>query len=102
MRMIKGCGNESCVAHKKKITYKETETYCSKCGKSLVFVCKDCYTQLPDDDEKYCVRCNAKHEDRKEEAKKVVAGVGVGALAVGGIILKVGKKTFEIVSKFKV
>ena len=102
MRMIKGCGNESCVAHKKKITYNETETYCSKCGKSLVFVCKDCYTQLPDDDEKYCVRCNAKHEDRKEEAKKVVAGVGVGALAVGGIILKFGKKTFEIVSKFKV
>ena len=102
MRMIKGCGNESCAAHKKKTTYKETETYCSKCGKSLVFVCKDCYTQLPDDDEKYCVRCNAKHEDRKEEAKKVVAGVGVGALAVGGIILKFGTKTFEIVSKLKV
>ena len=57
---------------------------------------------MPDDDEKYCVRCNAKHEDRKEEAKKVVAGVGVGALAVGGIILKKKKKTFEIVSKLKV
>lgn len=100
MKVIKGCGNESCEAHKRKITYKETETFCSKCGKKLVFVCKDCYTQLPNDEEKYCVRCSAKHEDRKEEAKKVAAGVGVGALAVGGVVLKFGKKALGIVRKF--
>lgn len=105
MRVIKGCGNESCEAHKRKITYKETETFCSKCGKKLVFVCKDCYTQLPNDDEKYCVRCNAKHEDRKDEAKKVATKVGGVVIAVGsvvgGVVYKYGKKAVNIARIFK-
>lgn len=97
MGKIKGCGNESCEAHKKKINYKESDAFCSKCGSPLVYVCKDCYTQLPDDTEKYCVRCLAKHEDRKDKAKKV----GGGALAVGGIILTFGKKALDIAKKIK-
>lgn len=101
MRKIKGCGNESCEAHKKKIIYKEAETFCSRCGNPLVYVCKDCYTQLPDDVEKYCVRCLAKHEDRKEKAKKVAAGVGGGALAIGGVILTVGKKALDVAKNIK-
>lgn len=101
MGKIKGCSNEKCEAHKKKSTYKASETFCSKCGKPLVYVCKDCYTQLSDDYKKYCVRCNAKHEDRKIKAKKVAAGAGTGALAVGGIVLTFGKKAFEIVKKIK-
>lgn len=101
MGKIKGCGDESCKAHKKKTTYKGSEAFCSKCGHSLVYVCSDCYTQLPDDTEKYCVRCYAKHEDRKVRAKKVVAGVGYGALAVGGFMLTFGKKAFDISKKIK-
>ena len=101
MAKIKGCGNESCEAHEKKITYKESEAFCSKCGSPLVYVCKDCYTQLPDDTEKYCVRCHANHEDRKDKAKKVAAEVGGGALAVGGVILTFGKKALEVVKKIK-
>lgn len=101
MGKIKGCGNESCEAHKKKITYKDSETFCSKCGDSLVYICKDCYTQLSDDTENYCVRCLAKHEDRKDKAKKVAAGVGTGALAVGGVMFKYGKKAFDVAKKFK-
>ena len=101
MGKIKGCGNESCETHKKKITCKESEAFCSKCGSLLVYVCKDCYTQLSDDAEKYCVRCLAKHEDRKDKAKKVAAGVGGGALAVGGVILTYGKKALDIARKIK-
>ena len=101
MGKIKGCGNESCEAHKKKITYKDSETFCSKCGDSLVYICKDCYTQMPDDTEKFCVRCLAKHEDRKDKAKKVAAGVGTGALAVGGVMFKYGKKALDVVRKVK-
>ena len=102
MRKIKGCGNELCEAHKKKLTSKESETFCSKCGKTLVGVCKDCYTQLSTDADKLCVRCHAKHEDRKDKAMKVAAGFGTGALAVGGIILKYGKKVLVVATKFKV
>ncbi|WP_089610378.1 hypothetical protein [Dehalobacterium formicoaceticum] len=101
MGKIKGCGNESCEAHKKKITYKESETFCSKCGSPLVYVCKGCYTLLPDDTEKYCVRCLAKHEDRKSKVKKVAVEVGGGAVAVGGVILTFGKKAFDVAKKIK-
>lgn len=64
-------------------------------------MCKDCHTQLPDDAKKYCVRCLAEREDRKDKAKKVAAGVGGGALAVGGVMFKYGKKTFDVVKKIK-
>ena len=101
MRKIKGCGNESCESHTKKITYKESEAFCSKCGNSLVYVCKDCRTQLPDDGKKYCVRCFAEHEDRKDKAKKVAAGVGTGALAFGGVLFTYGKKAFDVAKKIK-
>ena len=97
MEKIKGCGNESCEAHQKKLICKESEAFCSKCGRPLVYVCKDCYTQLPPDTDKYCVRCLAKHEDRKDKAKKVAAWVsgtvGTGAMAI------FGKKVFRIIGK---
>ena len=101
MGKIKGCGNESCETHKKKITYKESEAFCSKCGSPLVYVCKDCHTQLPDDAKKYCVRCFAEQEDRKDKAKKLAAGVGGGELAVGGVIFTYGKKVFDVAKKIK-
>lgn len=101
MKKNKGCCNESCEAHKKKLIYKETEAFCSKCGRPLVYVCKDCYTQLPADTDKYCVRCFAKYEDRKDKFKKVGAGVGGGALAVGGVMFKYGKKALDLVKIIK-
>ena len=63
MGKIRGCGNESCESHKKKLIYKDSEAFCSKCGKPLVYVCKDCYTQLTTDTEKYCKRCLALLQD---------------------------------------
>lgn len=101
MGKTKGCGNESCDAHKKKLLYKKSESFCSKCGRPLVYVCKDCYTQLPADTGRYCVRCLAKHEDMKDNAKKVAAGVGSGALAVGGVIFNIGKKAHSVAKNIK-
>jgi hypothetical protein len=101
MEKIKGCANESCEAHKKKITYKESEAFCSKCGGPLVYVCKSCYTQLPDDALKYCVRCLAKRKDRKDKTMNVITKVGSSALVVGGGILTYGKKALDIAKKIK-
>ncbi len=101
MRKSKGCANESCEAHKMKIRYKESESFCSKCASPLVYVCKECYTQMPGDTEKFCVRCLAKHKDRIDKAKKVSAKVCVGAVGVGGYIIANGKKILDAVKKVK-
>ena len=81
--------------------FKESEAFCSNCGSPLVFVCKDCYTQLPDDIEKYCVRCRAKHGDRKDKTKKILTGVGAGVGGIGGsfLVAKFGKKVLDVVIK---
>lgn len=100
MGKVKGCGNESCEAHQKKKTYKCSETVCSKCGNSLVYVCKDCYTQLPDETDKYCVRCHAKYSDRNHKAKKGLLKVG-GVVITFGTIYKVGKNALEFAKKIK-
>ena len=97
MGKIKGCSNETCVAHKKKTAYKETDMFCLKCGNPLIYMCKDCKTQLPGDTAKYCVRCLAKHKDKKDKAKKA----GGGVLAIGGIVLTVGKKAISFAAKMK-
>lgn len=88
MRKNKGCVNESCEAHKKKIEYKNVESFCSKCGFPLVYVCKDCYMQLPDENEKYCIRCIAKHQDKKEKVAQVAATVVSAAVAVVTLVKK--------------
>jgi len=101
MGKIKGCSNDSCKAHKKKIIYKESEGFCSTCGSPLVYVCKDCYTQILKKDTKYCVRCLAKQEDRKDKNKKMAVKIGGGALTVGVGILTLGKKAIDIAKKIK-
>jgi len=95
MGRVKGCLNKNCLTNKKKITYKEGDDYCSKCGEKLSYVCKKCYTQLPDKLEKYCVRCLAEKEDIKNKRLKI----GGGVLAVGGTILGVGKTVIKAVIK---
>lgn len=98
MGRVKGCINKVCVANQKKITYKEGDDYCSKCANKLYYVCKKCHTQLPDDSEKYCVRCLAKKQDHKDHALKIVSRtvVTVGIAAVG-----TGKKVVKVISKLK-
>jgi len=98
MGKIKGCSNETCVAHKKKTTYKESDKFCPKCGNALTLVCKDCKTQLSSDKDKYCLRCHAKRDDKKDKVKIIGGGA---ALALGGVVLSFGKKAIGIAAKFK-
>lgn len=95
MRSVKGCINKKCVANQKKIVYKTTDDYCSKCGNKLYVVCRKCYMQLPNSSEKYCVRCLAKKQDHKDQNLKkaggaaalgVAAAVGVGKKVAGSIV----------------
>ena len=101
MGRIKGCVNDSCSAHKKKVKYKENEAYCSICGEPLAYVCRDCHTQLPDGQGKYCVRCQAKHADNWDKAKKNAAKIGGGVVAGAAVVVAVGKGIASLINPFK-
>lgn len=104
MLRVKGCVNETCVANQKKITYKEADDYCSKCGSKLHYVCKECYTQLPDDSEKYCVRCLAEKQDRKDKTKNHALKIAGGAVGAAGVVVASigkGKEIIKVIAKLK-
>lgn len=93
MAKVKGCLTKSCIAYEKKIHYKKEDEFCSKCGKELRYVCKKCHVMIDKDSKgSLCIRCAAVKKDRWDKIKKNVGKVGVGALAVGGTALEVGKK----------
>ena len=98
MAKTKGCINDACEVHKKKIKYKESEEYCPECGLPLSYVCQKCYTPL-DKKGKYCVIHQAEWDDRVDQAKKIVGGavITIGGLAV--TILTGGKDIAEHFTK---
>lgn len=88
MSAVKGCMNQECKACQKKVHYKKSDEYCSKCGEKLQFVCKKCHKQFPDDSTKYCDICNAKKEDKNQ---KIVNGLKkVGVVVLSGVTVVVG------------
>lgn len=101
MAKVKGCNNDSCVANKKKIKYRSSDEYCSKCGQVLCNVCNKCYTPLSDNSEKHCIRCLAEKSDAKERRKKVMAVAGTGVLSVGVLVITKGKDAAKFIAKFK-
>ena len=98
MAKIKGCTNSRCVAHTKKITYKKSEDFCSKCGQPLSFICKSCYTPIAES-QKRCVMCQAKVDDRNDKIKEVAGQAGVAVLSIGGIFLTKGKDIVKHIPK---
>ncbi|MBW7571627.1 hypothetical protein [Caproiciproducens faecalis] len=99
MGTVKGCINENCIARQKKTCYKKTDEFCSKCGNKLSYVCADCFKQLPDDSQKYCITCAAKRKDTKDTVKNAVGKIGGGVFAVGGIVLSAGKVVADVIRK---
>ena len=92
----KGCPNESCERHQKKIKLKASEEFCPKCGSKLIYVCSKCFRQIEDLDpsHKTCKYCDASGQQRKDaavdKAKKVgKAGIGLVTPVVIGIAGKV-------------
>ena len=90
----KGCSNVSCYAYKKKKRFKENTDKCPYCGGTLTYVCKKCYTQLPDNENGLCIRCLAGKEDKMSNIKKKSKSVITGAIAVAGLLAydKYGKE----------
>jgi len=100
MVRVKGCVNEKCAAFKKKITYKESEEYCSKCGQTLSYVCKKCYTPL-EEKGKYCAIHQAEKDDKADHTKKVVLGVSGVVLSAGAVVFTKGKDIVKNIPKLK-
>lgn len=98
MASVKGCTNSKCNATEKKITYKETESFCSKCGGTLTYVCKKCYTPVGKN-EKLCVRCQAEKEDRQDKAKKVARDAGGAIITAGAFVVTNGKNLLKYLPK---
>lgn len=98
MAKVKGCTNSRCVAHTKKITYKKSEDFCSKCGQPLSFVCKSCYTPI-EESQKLCVMCQAKVDDRNDKIKDGVLKVGGFVLTVGTVAVSKGKDIAKYIPK---
>ena len=98
MAEVKGCTNSRCVAHTKKITYKKSEDFCSKCGQPLSFVCKSCYTPI-EESQKLCVMCQAKVDDRNDKIKDGVLKVGGTAVGVFTLAYTKGKDIVKYIPK---
>ena len=92
MAKIKGCVNPACECNKKKVKYKDSDKYCVKCGHGLVYVCTDCFTEIPADTRKYCIRCQAKRDDKKAKTKSTVGKMGTALLATAASITVIGNK----------
>jgi len=98
----KGCPNEACERHQKKIMLKATEEYCPKCGAKLIFVCAKCFREIEDIDIKHrvCSLCEAESQEKKEaavdkakKAGKAAAGVVTPIIVgVAGKVIKDAQK----------
>lgn len=97
MKAFKGCINPNCVGYKK-IKYKKDDEFCKKCGDKLSFVCADCWKPMDDDEHRLCINCKAKQDQAKADKKaaikqggaKVIAAVGVAAVAAPKVVKGVG------------
>lgn len=84
MGKLKACTNESCIAAQKKTKYKEKDSYCSKCGRELLSVCKKCRTALSESDGAFCVECQKIKDEKFEKSFKTL---GKAATCAGAATL---------------
>ena len=85
----KGCPNESCEIHKKKVMLKSEIDYCSKCGSKLIYVCSKCSKEIEDIDKKHqiCCFCEAYLEEkRSHRIEKVKVGAGKAGKVVVSVV----------------
>lgn len=99
MKAFKGCVNENCESRRKKTHYKDSDRYCPKCGQELHYVCADCWTQLDDNKNRYCIICEGNRKDKKD---KQVEKIKQGAGAVAGVAGAVGAAAVAVAKNVKV
>lgn len=88
MKRYKGCVNPDCKSCKARTKIGADRIACRDCGEVLVYVCKDCFTVLPENHHSaYCFGCEAKHKDKRDSVWNGVKKVGGVALSAAGIVL---------------
>lgn len=99
-KALKGCVNEECIAKQKKMYFKDSDTFCPKCGKPLCYVCKRCGMKLPDNTRKYCIRCeNEMRDERDEWGKTIINGVSKGMSKAGKALGEGGKQVADFIGQ---
>lgn len=103
-KRIKGCPNPNCEVHRNKAKYQSTDQYCKICGTPLVFVCKRCYAEIPDEgiDIRMCKRCKDYLRSRRkgfQNGAKNLAAIGrdvipdiMNAKIAKDVVVKAGGK----------
>ena len=86
---VKGCINITCAAFHKRISYKKSDDFCSKCGQPLYYVCKKCYKPLENASDRYCPECNEEMALRRAELKEKAMKAGKVALKASEVAIKV-------------
>ncbi len=89
--MLKGCLNKECAAMHKRIKYKTDDFFCSKCGKDLYHVCKQCFKVVEQDEQSLCDECLRKKELKQEKRKETASKVIDGAKMVAPLALEIAK-----------
>lgn len=80
----KGCPNEECERHQRKVMLPATEEYCPKCGTPLIYVCARCFKEIEDTDPSHriCSLCEAQIQERNARIMNTGAKVIEGISAV--------------------
>ncbi len=98
----KGCPNEGCKHHEKKIKMKAEYRYCPLCGAELVYVCAKCFDEIEDlgPKHKICKRCEIEAKDKRDQVvDKVKGGAkkagGAVAAAGGAVVMGIGAKVLK-------
>lgn len=88
---MKGCTNENCVARKRKIVFRDTDRFCTRCGKPLSYVCRNCWKELPDDTQLYCSECT----EKKQNSRNWLDAIAENSKHVGESLTETGKRVGE-------
>ncbi len=93
----KGCPNPDCRLHVKQVKQTSDFNYCPNCGTKTIYVCRRCFCQLPDTEERrsLCEQCETELEQKRQERNenvKTAAHKGAGAISSAARTIKLFAK----------
>lgn len=106
MKAFKGCVNRECKAYKKRIHFKDSYEYCPHCSQEIEYVCADCWKVLEQNNNRLCIACKAKQEQKRANQIDQIKQVGPAVVGAAGTawkykdkIVDAGKKAAEVAVK---
>ena len=98
----KGCPNEGCKQHEKKIKMKADYGFCPICGSELVYVCTKCFDEIEDlgPKHKICKHCEIEAKDKRDQVVEKVKGgakkaSGAVVAAGGAVVVGIGTRVLK-------